>query len=426
MINQLNGSKNVFASNLFRRTAIILFTFFAIFTSAASCNFFGEDATNSNLRYGILKNDPNIYQGGYAFVNTVKNFRNNLDGNGLNTQSGIKLIQTSKDNLYYIAQNKGLFTTNNGGKEWERIYVYPIKGNEKKEWDIEVANNDALKISDVAIVNKDNLFVAGTKGEISYLYKTNDGGKSFTEVYNTQANGKKVFIEHVMMDPDPAKPNTVYLTTSGGGIFKTEDSGSTWRSIVINTTSTFGSANDLPIQMGVLRQYNNKIFILFKNAGLYISDNGETFTKPVIKFAQSGTGDVFGTSYTGYVDKVIQSPNSQDIMLISNKQIFISNNIANEFQQIKIPVEPEKINITDIALDPKEGVNKILMSVDNKLFESKDRGLSWSANDKINQTVSFGNVGQIIIDPEDTRIVYLMLIDPSYKRGNSTGLFFGF
>lgn len=426
MNNQLSKPKSYTLSNFMRRTAVVVFTFFAIFTSAASCNFFGEDTGNSNLRYGILKNDPNIYQGGYAFVNTVKNFRSNLDGNGLNSQSGIKLIQTSKDNLYYIAQNKGLFTTSNGGKEWERIYVFPIKGNEKKEWDIEVANNDAFKISDVAVVNKENLFVAGTKSEISYLYKTNDGGKSFTEVYNTQANGKKVFIEQIMMDPNPSKPNTLYLTTSGGGVFKTEDSGSTWRTITINTTSSFGSANDLPIQMGVLRQYGNKIFILFKNAGLYVSDNGETFTKPAIKFAQATSGDIFATSYNGYVDKVIQSPNSTDLIIISNKQIYIGANLGEEFRQIKIPVEPDKINITDIAIDPKEGVNNIIMSVDNKLFESRDKGISWSANDKINQTVSFGNVGQIIIDPEDTRVVYLMLIDPSYKRGNSTGLFFGF
>jgi hypothetical protein len=407
-------------NNFTRRILILLFTFVMIFGSAASCNFFGEDTTS--LRYGILKYDQKLYPGGYAFVNSVKNFKDNIDKNGLNTQSGIKLVQYGKDKLYYIAKDKGLFKTDNAGKEWKRIYVYPIKGNEKKEWDAEIATNDSLKITDSSFVTDEIFYIAGTKNEISYLYKTLDGGKSFTEIYNTEASGKKVYIEQIIANPGNVGQNTVLLVTSGGGVFKTIDAGSTWRNISIPEVS-----NDLPIQMGVLGQYGNRLFIIFRSSGLFISDNGETFVKKPINFSKSTDQNVgFDLSFSSNIDKLVQSTSTQDVAIIADRNIYLSSNLEGEFRVVKLPVEPSKININDVAIDPREGLNRLILSVDNKLFESKDRGASWSANDKINQPgVQYGNIGQIIIDPVDTNVVYLMLIDPNYRRGDASGFFFG-
>ncbi len=407
---------------ILRRTLILLFTFVTVFGSAASCNFFGDEDTSS-LRYGILKNDPSLYQGGYAFINAVKNFRDNVDRNGLNTQSGIKLVQYGKDKLFYIAKDKGLFRTDNGGKEWKRIYVYPIKGSEKKEWDVEISNNDALKITDSSFVNDENFYIAGTKNDISYLYKTIDGGKSFTEIYNTESNGKKVYIEHVLANPDNANQNTVFVATSGGGIFKTIDAGSTWKNISIPEVS-----NDLPLQMGYLSQYGNRLFLIFRGSGMYVSENsGESFVKKTITFAKQGTDNLnFDLSFSTNIDKLIQSPSTQDVIIIADRTIYTSTNLEGEFRLLRLPVEPSKININDVAIDPREGVNRLVLSVDNKLFESRDRGTTWTANDKINQPgIQYGNIGQIIIDPQDTNVVYLMLLDPNYRRGDSSGFFFG-
>jgi hypothetical protein len=413
---------NNFSNQWLRRILVLLFTFVAIFGSAASCNLFGEDS--SSLRFGILKSDPEVYQGGFAFINNVKNFKDYVDSKGLNTQSGIKLIQFNKDKLYYIALNKGLFKTSNAGKEWSRIYLFPIKGDNKKTWDDEIVKNDAFKINDVSFINEDNFYVSGSTNDIAYVYKTTDAGQTFTEVYNTQANNKKVFIEQVLADPRADKSNNVYITTSGGSVFRSEDAGASWKIVNIE-----GTAGDIPLQMGNLSNYGNKFFILFKNSGLYLSDNGESYSKKEINFAKSNTNDIFGYGYYSgqQIDKVVQSPNTTDLVLIANKALYLGGNLDSEFNQIKIPVEPEKINITDIAIDPREGVNRLLMTVDNKLYESKDRGASWSGNDRIKQpNVQYGNIGQMIIDPEDTRVVYLMLIDPSYRRGSSAGSLFGF
>jgi hypothetical protein len=407
-------------NNFTRRILILLFTFVMIFGSAASCNFFGEDT--ASLRYGILKYDQKVYPGGYAFVNSVKNFRDNIDKNGLNTQSGIKLVQFGKDKLFYIAKDKGLFKTDNGGKEWKRIYVYPIKGTEKKEWDAEIATNDSLKITDASFVTDDIFYIAGTKNEISFLYKTLDGGRSFTEIYNTEASGKKVYIEQIIANPGNTGQNTLFLVTSGGGVFKTIDAGSTWRNISIPEVS-----NDLPIQMGVLGQYGNRLFIIFRSSGLFISDNGETFIKKPINFSKSTDQSVgFDLSFSSNIDKLVQSPSTQDVAIIADRNIYLSTNLEGEFKVVKLPVEPSKININDVAIDSREGLNRLILSVDTKLFESKDRGASWSANDKINQpNVQYGNIGQIIIDPLDTNVIYLMLIDSNYRRGDASGFFFG-
>jgi photosystem II stability/assembly factor-like uncharacterized protein len=404
-----------------RRTLVLLFTFVAIFGSAASCNLFGED-NNSNLRYGLLKSDPEVYQGGFAFVNTVKTFKDFVDTKGLNAQSGIKLVQFNKDKLYYIAQNKGLFKTTNSGKEWQRIYIFPIKGNDKKTWDEEIANNDSLKINDISFVNEETFYVAGTKGEVAYLYKTTDSGTTFNQVYNTQSLNKKVFIEQVLVDSRADRQNTVFITTSGGGLFKSDDAGNTWK--VVNIADTEG---DTPLQIGIMPNYNNRIYILYKNIGLYISDDGVTFTKKTLSIGeQNPDGFSFGLS-SQPIDKIILSPVSKDVIILSNRSIYKADTLDSNFVQIKLPVESKSINLTDVAVDPREGMNRLLVTIDNKLFETKDKGTSWSANDKIRQeNIQYGNIGQIVIDPEDTRIVYLMLIDPTYRRGNSSGFFFGF
>jgi hypothetical protein len=415
-------------NTILRRSMVLLFSFVAIFGSAASCNLFGDVTGGaSNLRYGILKSDPSVYQGGFAFVNNVKNFKDYTDPKGLNSQSGVKLIQFNKDKLYYIAQNKGLFKTTNAGKDWNRIYVYPIKGTEKKAWDQEIADNDLLKITDVSFVNETNYYVAGTKNEVSYLYKTNDAGVTFTEIYNTLASGKNIGIEQILADPRADKSNSVLITTTGGGVFRTDDAGASWRVVPVEN-----STGDLPVQMGTLSQYGNKFFIVFKNSGLYLSDNGDNFTKKPLNFASDTTDDGYffsGTNGSYKIDKLVQSPNTQDIVLIASKKLLLGANLDASFQQFKIPVQPEKINITDVAIDPREGANRMLMSVDNSLFETKNRGASWSVDNKIKQEgVAYGNIGQIVIDPEDTRVTYLMLIDPTYKRGgsgNGFGLGFG-
>jgi photosystem II stability/assembly factor-like uncharacterized protein len=412
-------------NTILRRAMVLLFSFVAIFSSAASCNFFGDvGISNSNLRYGILKSDPGVYQGGYAFTNNVKNFKDYTDPKGLNAQSGIKLIQFNKDKLYYIAQNKGLFKTTNSGKDWNRIYVYPIKGDNKKTWDQEIADNDLLKITDVSFINESFFYVAGTKNEVSFVYKTTDAGLTFSEVYNTQGSGKNVAIEQVLADPRNDQTNSVFITTTGGGVFRSVDAGASWRVVTIEN-----STGDQPVQMGNLTQYGNKFFIVFKNSGLYLSDNGDTFTKKQLNFATDTTDDGYffsGGSGTFKIDKLVQSPNTQEIVLIASKNLLLGSNLDQPFKQFKIPVQPDKINITDVAIDPREGANRMLMSVDSSLYETKDRGISWSVDNKIKQDgVAYGNVGQIIIDPEDTRITYLMLVDPSYKRGGSAGNGFG-
>ncbi|MGL4757861.1 MAG: WD40/YVTN/BNR-like repeat-containing protein [Patescibacteria group bacterium] len=401
-----------------RRIIVMMFTFLVVFGSAASCNFF-EGSTNApELKFGILKSDPKVLQNKFAFVNAVKNFKENLNINGLSGESGVSLQQLDKENLVFIAKNKGLFRSSNSGIDWKRVYVYPITDpsnpNNKKQWDADIAKNDELKITNASFLNKDTFYVSGVKNELSYLFKTVDGGNTFIEVYNTEANGKKVYIEQLQVDINSNRPNTVYLATSGGSLIRSDDAGANWKNISIPNV-----VNDRPLQMGYLNQYNNRLFVLYSNNGLFLSENGETFTKKQLNFGKGNNGFDNGFIFSGstQIDKVVQARGSQDIAVVADKTVYLGTNLESEFRPLKLPIEPDKIRISDVAIDPREGVKRLLLSVDNKLFESKDSGVSWSVNDKINQDkVSLGNIGTIIIDPEDTQVVYLMLIDPNLSR----------
>jgi hypothetical protein len=104
---------------------------------------------------------------------------------------------------------------------------------------------------------------------------------------------------------------------------------------------------------------------------------------------------------------------NQAFIIVADNQVWLSTQSPQLMQKMALPLQAEQYNILDVELDPQKNIDKILVSVDNKLFETTNRGQSWNTKDKIELSGKVGMIGQIVIDPSDTEVIYLMLMEGS-------------
>lgn len=410
------------------RILIIIVSAFAVLTTAQSCtipNFFNNN-TQTQFTLGVLKKgDPKVNTDNFVKANAVKPISGNVNKDGLNAISGIKMIQFDKDTLFLLTRQKGLFKTSESGRLWERKYLFTVGSSEsdqkKKDAEInsQIVRNDAFVASDFSIKpgDKDVIYVAGKDGGLGKIYKSTDGGNSFQEVYTeVQKDVGVTFVTVSTQDP-----TQVFGVLQGGGLIKSVDSGATWQKI--------RSFKETPVQIGFVPEFNNKFFLLFPTQGLFFSeDNGQNWTNQTSIKEKSDIGEsqpkdnldvpfLDSSLKFGKFEKivpVIADTEKNSWILLADKQMWYSTNGAKNFSKLVLPLQSEQYNLLDVTPDPKFGLDRILASVDSRLFETKNKGKSWNVSDKI--TFKIGNIGQIIIDKDNSDTIFLMLADTSNKR----------
>lgn len=515
-----NFNKLFDKSLVFRKFFVVIFSSIAVFSSAAACTLPGLGGNNTpNTTYGVLKRDPSVRSDGFGPVRRIKG--QDCDNSScLSGLSGIKLLQVDDQNIYFLSRNKGLFRTTDGGREWERLYFFPIDNVETKktvqndkgervqidktrdeidsEISSKIAQNDAFAASDFTVDLREptRIYVSGIFDGIGRILQSVDSGKSFVEIYKEV--DRNISVKMVAIHSKSSQ--RIFGILEKGAMIRSMDSGVTWQKV--------RSFKETPIQMGFVPEFDNLFFALFPSLGLATStDDGETWqtqelTRENSKIGETQNRDKFeanpfaGKERFGTYEKVIpvvrgavyldenqknnqifskvssnQNPNSQNLqnssqsnfnlpnlptielpfgsktnnsnndsqkseaknssqiktlpspkinlpfLLIADRQVWFAVSPSENFTKLVLPVQNEQYNILDAAPDPRVGLDKILVSVDNTIFETQNRGLSWSLKDKVQIKTPIGNVGQILIDKNNSEIIYLMLVDAKAKRG---------
>jgi hypothetical protein len=413
------------------RLLTLVFSSIVILATAQSCTIPGITPTTpvNTTTLGVLKKgDSRSTSQNFIKINAVKQLDGKINVDGLKNLSGLKIIQYSSDIFYLLTQERGLFKSIDGGYSWERKYIFKVESTktDQKERDTElntqIARNNLIVPTDLAINPKDDkvIYVAATDNKIGKVYQSSDGGETFREGYTeVQTNTGVTFIS-----VDPKNPLRVYAVLQGGSLIRSLDGGVTWQKV--------RSFKETPVQIGFVSEFGNILYLLFPTQGLAVSkDDGENFetrslTKEASSIGENQPKDGLDLSFSGNTkfgrfDKItpVTASNSESWVLLADKQIWYSENGGTEFKKLVLPLQSEQQNLLDVAPDPKLGLEKILVSINDRLFESVNRGSSWSVSDKI--TTKIGNIGQILIDPQNTNIVYLMLLDTKYTR--NSGLF---
>ncbi|WP_300505126.1 YCF48-related protein [Crocosphaera sp.] len=252
-----------------------------------------------------------------------------------------------EDQTVWIIVRSNLFKSVDGGENWQRI---------TNGIDNQTPNN--LSDLDMFAQSKDILFLS-TNGD--GIYKSQDGGISWQKVNQGLETLK---IDSVVISPNDS--NLVLAKGTEGGLFKTNNGGTNWTSVIDENTKLTAVAF-LP--------NNDSQIILGDNKGnLYLSeDKGENW-------------QIMGNSPdNNLINALAISPNfANDKMILigTDKGIFKSVDLGKSF--VSISEENLDNNIRDIVIkDVENNSLKIFVSTaDMGVFQSEDEGENWK---KINQ-----------------------------------------
>jgi len=426
------------------RIAIILLTIVAVLGTASSCSIPGLINNNSNpITYGLIKKDPAVRADGLVRANAVVGLDGNTDNQGLSGLSTLKIVRVDKSKLFILTKEKGLFKSENGGQTWSRIYLIPVGSSNsdnnarQREITAQIASNDALEINDFAIdsLNPQVIYISVLEKNIGKIYQSFDEGRTFKEIYSEVEQNIRVLFITV----DPLDSSNIFAILEEGALLRSLDSGLSWQKV--------RSFRDTPVQIGFVPEFNNLFFVLFEDDGLAFSKNtGNSWDLLALTKANSEIGenqpkDGLDITFSqnkkfGRYEKIIpvtagityksngnvNNPSGkQPWLLVADKQMWYSADAGNDFRKLVLPLQSEQANIYDVTPDPNSGLNRILASVDNRLFITTNQGKSWNTQDNINLSNPIGNISQILIEPENTEVFYLTLINPRASRNN--GLF---
>ena len=414
---------------ILQRFGTLLITSVAVLNMAAGCTlpppFNGLNGGPSYL-LGVLKKDPSnsqIQKSGFVKANAVKS-GDQVNTSGLSTLNGQKIVEMSKNNLFLLTTEKGVFGSKDGGTTWERKYLFSIDSTEndqtKKDQDIasKIARNDAVKVRDFVVNpnNNDNIYLATLDNDnLGKIFETNNGGKDFKLIYS-EVNSK---VGVSLITLDPKNPLRIFAVLDGGALLRSMDGGTNWTKMI-----TF---DEVPIAINFVKEYNDYFYVLLPKKGLLKGQNDGLDWSPVITLkaapntsSKVKSEDIKFSKFTK-IKPVITSKgdnSNPSWLLLADQQLFVASQVDGTYTRIVLPVQSDSSSILDIAYDTKEGVNHLYASLRDKLLESRNtgQGWSWNASDNIQLSDAIGNISTILISKENSDSIYLLLNKPPKKQ----------
>ena len=421
-----------FGNPIISRFFSVVIASISIMSAATGCTIpgIGSFGGDTGSLYGVLKKDPNnkdISGGTYLRANAVQigatTESKDVSGAALATLSIRKLQQVDKDTLYALTAEKGLFFSSNGGVTWKRKYIYNINSNkgttEEKTADTnsKISQNDQFNILDFVfdVNSPGTIFVSGKDGsKIGKIFKSSDYGDSFTSTYTEVETN--ISVSRLALDP--INSNRVYAILEKGVIIRSLDGGNNWQRIY--------SLKESAVQIGFLPSGNNLLYVLTEANLMTSGDDGTTFSiTPLKKKVKTGENSNYSNQdvltniskvvfvqvgdYNVLKTKQDRGINTFEIFVIADRQLWYSDNLTNGFDLVQLPLQNNQNNLLDIVFDPKLGSSKLMLSVENKLLISSNKGQSWAISDNIRTQERIGAINQIVIDRDNSDINYLGL-----------------
>ncbi len=232
------------------------------------------------------------------------------------------VIHPNDPNTVYVAANghlwgsnaeRGVFKTSDGGKTWRKV-LYKDEHTGAIDLVMDPKNPDVLYAAMYQHQRKGWGYNGGGPG--SGIYRTMDGGASWTELKNglpagekgriglaTFAGDNRVVYAIVEADAGPGEgggrggrgATSGDIITAQGGIFRSDDSGETWRHVSgLNPRPMYYS------RIYIDPKDVNRVYVMGSNRGVFISDDGARTFREVFS-------EVHGEDHVLWIDP--ESPN---------------------------------------------------------------------------------------------------------------------
>ena len=286
-------------------------------------------------------------------------------------------VAPSNENIIYVGEGEntmrgnvaegldGMWKSEDGGKTWKNIGLKDTR---------HITNI-------IIHPNDPNIVWAGVMGHLfgpsseRGIYKTTDGGKTWKKVLyvNEQTGCADLIME-------PGNPSVMYAGTwrlirtpyslesggEGSGLWKSTDGGETWTNI--------SSSKGLPkgvwgiVSVAVAPSNVDKVYAIIENekGGLFVSnDGGQTWN------LQSNDNNIRQRAW--YYSKIFVDPKNENLIYCPNVNFLKSRDGGKSFQTLRTPHGDHH----DLWIDPEDG-KRMIVADDGGAQISFDEGNNWS------------------------------------------------
>ena len=280
-------------------------------------------------------------------------------------------IDSNDSQKAYVGTEKGgLFVTKNGGENWEKL------------------NFPTTKIYGLAVdrFNPQILYATGVWQKRGKIYKSENGGADWGEIYTEPAEGTVVS----SLEISKSGSQLLYAGTSDGMVMKTSDGGKSWK----NLYKAKGPIIDISFDSG---SDNTAYFAVF-NKGILRTKNGGASFDDLTKGLQEATS-------TSQVFSLAIDPGMPGVFYAGLDKGFVKGiNFGDQWEKINILESSKKFPIRAVAVNP-QNPNEIIYAGAQALYKSIDGGVQWSTF----QLDTSRAVQIIKYDPLNPGIIYLGL-----------------
>ncbi len=313
--------------------------------------------------------------------------------------SGLALDPGNPEVLYAAAQWVGLFRSGDGAAHWEG--VAPDRG-----------------LTSIAVVpGGETLYGIGSLGGAAALLVSEDRGESWTSLSSGLPGAVQT------LAPDPGRPDTLYAGTAEGGLFHSTDKGASWQRIDAGLP-------DSPIRRIVVDPHAaQELWVGVEGRGLFQSrDGGAIWERRDRGVAMLAVHDVLihpADSRVLYVSegdplRILKSTDGgaswNELAVAPDgsthdgyRSGYRSTDSGASWERMSYPER----GLSDLATH--RGAPGVVYGIENNLFRSRDRGVTWE--DATGGYFCCFPGGSVTIDPSDPQTLYVTTFVGDYEPG---------
>jgi photosystem II stability/assembly factor-like uncharacterized protein len=275
-----------------------------------------------------------------------------------------------------------------------------------------VGPHRAGRVTAVAgIPSKPAIYYFGTPG--GGVWKTDDAGRTWKQIFDeahTPSIGALVLA--------PSDPNIIYVGTGeqleGNGVYKSIDGGQTWTNVGLNDVHRISSLIVDPHDPNIVLAGTYDNFLPGTQRGVFkTTDGGKTWNRVLFKDEKTGISDmcaapdnagvVYAATYSFQFD-----PNNRRAGG-TESQIYKSTDQGATWQavgQTGLPANPR--GRVGVAVARGTNGQRVYAIMSQGFFRSDDGGATWQQSTKDPRVIGSGYFSRTYADPENGDVVYVM------------------
>lgn len=209
---------------------------------------------------------------------------------------------------------------------------------------------------------------------------------------------------------DPGHPDRIFLGTSAGQLYLSEDGGRSWSPL-----ARLKDADHYVLDNIVVDPDNPRY--LYVAAWDVEREGGDLF-----RSSDGGRTWEMSRAMHGKSIRALAIANSDTKVVVAGTLdgVFRSSDRGHSWQRISPPDHPEIRNIESVAVDPNDP-DVIYVGTWHLPWKTTDGGLTWHWIKR--GVIDDSDVFSIVVDPRDTRVVYASACSGIYKSSNGGALF---